>query len=187
MTDTSGFGERTPGRPSPGSYEIRYGFTVRTVMMIVASAAFVAISILVPMPILYAIAGVGFFGLCGVALVIQAVSRGLAVRVDASGVAFGRRMLGRRPAPSAMAWPEIRRIVLFRQRLLYSSVPYLGVEPVTPSPQTTAGEIAGVLVPGVPAGAITHCRTLNGCRFDRDRFAAAVRAFAPQVEIVDLG
>jgi hypothetical protein len=145
---------------APGEvYEVRFGF-VRRDLLLPVSMAFVAVGNLMlrdePVPAV----GVTTFGGAVLLLrLVSALSRRVALRVDATGVVTARR----RDLGSRMSACD-------------------GAEPGNggrPGSQ--------MLVPHVPPDVLADSRPATFWRLHRPSLEVAVRHFAPAVEIVDLG
>lgn len=176
--------------PAATGYEKRFGFTVSTVFVLLGSAGFVTLGLLpfggTPRPA--GIAAVIFFGACGLLCLWDLAQRRITLRVDAVGVTLGGRPLNYRKTTKRLPWSDIRRVVLFR---VAGIIKHVGLEPWTGAGVRTelsvSDQLNQLLAPQVPAAVIQHSIMVQGWRLDRDRLVAAVRDFAPSVEIVEVG
>ncbi|WP_217427971.1 hypothetical protein [Microlunatus speluncae] len=176
--------------PAGVPYVARAGFTVSTAFTLFGSAGFVLLGLLLP----YEQAGpisliiVVFFGACGLLSLLDLALRRVRLRVDAEGVTLGGPLLNYRRSTKRLTWSEVRRVVLFRGIGVITCV---GVEPWTGAgvrkPLSMSDELNQLMAPHVPAAVVRHSVMVHGWRLDRDRLVAAVRDFAPSVEIVEAG
>ena len=181
---------------APGEvYEERFGFTRRDLLLMPTSAILVAVGVALlgdePLPGLVAVV---FGGLFLVLRLVSVLSRRVALRVDAAGVTLGQTP----PWPSAhtavVPWSDIEAVVLWRQQAGLNSVRYVGLRrrpglPPLPGSARSRGlwRMNKPLVPHVPPAVIADSRPATFWRLHRPSVEAAVRHFAPAVEIVDAG
>ncbi|WP_346125668.1 hypothetical protein [Micromonospora coerulea] len=131
-------------------------------------------------------------------LLLAALSRRVALRVDRDGVTLATpsflRWWGNR-ADIAVPWRDIAAVVLFYQYVRWPArILYLGLQ-LHPSASAPAGAArAGSFehwslerfLPHVPVEASSVSRQVNGWRLDRRRLVAAVRTYAPDVPVIEL-
>lgn len=169
-------------------YEERYRWSRRTVSVVAAGVVAVLVAVGVAMPLLPAlmllVAGV-------LALLWGAVSRRVAVRVDARGVTLGGSPLRYRATTLQVPWADITNVLLWQHLLPAGTlVLHLGLQrqqaAAKAGPAARRGPAAaGGLAPDIPAGVIAASRPVSGWRLDRRGLARAVAAFAPDVWVLD--
>ncbi|MFJ5772746.1 hypothetical protein [Streptomyces sp. NPDC093094] len=173
----------------PPVYEARFGFDRRTSLVVLICAVFTACAFLPDMPPGIRIASLVLFGGGGLVMAAGALTRRVALRVDASGVLLGGSPLRYRATTAHVPWKDIEAVALWSQSVPHSSIPYVGLvrhegAPPLPGPQgRTARAVGGALVP-VPFEVLMASRAVNGWRLDTPRLAAAVTHFAPHVRMV---
>lgn len=177
------------------AYEVRFGLTRRDLWLIPVAVLFTAVCVLLVMSEGAGIAVVGIvgFGLFLALRVVQLVSRRVALRVDEAGITLGLTPPWPRRHTVRVPWREIAAVVLWRQQTGYSSLRHLGlVRPVglPPLPGSMRNRflrrVALAFIPShVPPQVAIYSRAVAGWSVNRDRLAAAVARFAPQVEVDD--
>jgi len=172
-------------------YQARYGLGGRTGMVIVGSAAFVVLGIVLPMPLAVRIIDFALFGGGALVMLGAAASRRVAFGVDAEGITLGGTPPRYRSGTRFVPWADIERIVLWTQRLppYGTTMRYVGVArrpdaPPLGGPRTRAvARVTARALTPVPGDILLASRAVNGWRLDVDRLAAAVQHFAPGVPI----
>ncbi|MFI6785667.1 hypothetical protein [Micromonospora sp. NPDC050276] len=181
---------------APGeAYEERFCFTRRDLLLVPTSAVFVTVGVALlrdePLP------GVVATGLGGAFLLLRLVSvlsGRVALRVDAAGVTLGQTPPWPSSHTAVVPWSDIEAIVLWTQQAGLATVPYVGLQRrpgLPPLPGSARSRrlwrLNKALVPHVPPAVIADSRPASFWRLHRSSLAAAVRHFAPAVEIVDAG
>lgn len=174
-------------------YEARYGFDRRTSGVLAVAVLFSAV-LLMPgtgTPLAVRIAGTVLFTGGGLVMAAGSLTRKVAFRVDGTGVLLGGSPLRYRTTTVHVAWEDITAVVLWRQPLPGSSIPWVGVSrregaPPLPGPGqgSTTRALGGALVP-VPVEVLLSSRAVSGWRLDEQRLTEAVAHFAPGVPIRD--
>lgn len=152
-------------------YEARYGPSARNVLLVIVSLAFVVVIPLIHLEIVLAVLGEILFGAGFLLFLAMSVLRRVALRVDELGIAVTKNPFQPESKWLSARWPEVEAIVLWEQPVGSWSMRQIGIR--------RCGD--------APAGLTKTSRPVNGWRLDRERLVAAVRRFAPEVEIVDLG
>jgi len=174
-------------------YEARYGWNARSARTIGFSAFLVVVAIFAPMSLAIRVLIFVFFG-GGCALLLGIVcSRRVALRVDAQGITLGGVPPRYRQKTVVVPWADIEKVVLWKQAVLAGqSMPYVGLvrRPDAPALAGPAGQqvargVAGAFHVPVSAETLSASRGVNGWRLDKPRFVAAVKRFAPDVQIDD--
>ncbi|MGQ5259885.1 hypothetical protein ACTWLT_03915 [Micromonospora sp. ZYX-F-536] len=190
------------GKPAEGStiapgeaYEERFGFTRRDLLLLPASAVFVAVGVLLLRD--EPLAGVGAIVIGGAFLLLRLVSvlgRRVALRVDAAGVTLGQTPPWPSSHTAVTPWSDIEAVVLWTQQAGGTTVPYVGLQrrpglPPLPGSARSRGlrRMNQALVAHVPPAVLADSRPATFWRLHRPSLEAAVRHFAPAVEIVDVG
>lgn len=176
------------------AYEERYRFTPKTFGLISISVVFTLVAIFVPMGTVLRVMSLVFFGGGGVLLLVIALSRKVALRVDGSGITLGGSPLRYAATTAHVPWRDIEAVVLWRQ-VFAQNLPYLGVLRPDGSPPLPgaiggrAGQVlvrAGRAVAGAPDDRlVTSCRAISGWQVDTGQLAVALRRFAPDVPLID--
>jgi len=135
------------------------------------------------------ILGLPLFGGGGLFLACMALSRKVAFRVDETGVLLGGSPARYKATTAHVPWSDIKSFVLWRQIVGSASLRYVGVTrrdgaPALPGDGPKARAIVKYLVP-VSADTVMASRAVTGWRLDKDRLAAAVGHFAPDIPIQD--
>lgn len=175
----------------PFVYEARYGLGGRTWKTLVTALVFVILGITLKLSLAVRIADFVLFGAGGLAVLVTGLSRQVAFRVDAQGVTLGGVPPRYRSGTRVVPWPEIERIVLWRQRLPRGrSLLYVGlVRPQGAPPLTgrasraTGRAVATALTPGISADLLAASRAVNGWQLDTGRLVTAAGHFAPGVPV----
>ncbi len=181
---------------APGeAYEERFGFTHRDLLLMPTSAVFIAVGVALirdePLPGVVAAVLGGAFLLLRLASVL---SCRVALRVDAAGVTLGQTPPWSSSHAAVVPWSDIDAVVLWAQQAGPTSVPYVGLKrrpglPPLPGSARSRGlrRMNQALVPHVPSAIIADSRPTTFWRLHRPSLEAAVRHFAPAVEIIDAG
>jgi hypothetical protein len=179
---------------SDDAYEERYRFNLKTFGLISISVVFTLVAIFVPMGLAPRVVSLVFFGGSGVLLLFVAISRKVALRVDASGITLGGSPLRYVATAAHLPWRDVEAVVLWRQDLA-QGLPYLGVlrpDGSPPLPGTVGGRAGQVLmragraVAGAPDDRlVTSCRAISGWQVDTGQLAAALQRFASDVPLID--
>ncbi|RQX08483.1 hypothetical protein [Micromonospora inaquosa] len=118
----------------------------------------------------------------------------VALRVDAAGVTLGQTSLWPSSHTAVVLWSDIEAVVLWTQQAGPATVPYVGLQPrpgLPPLPGSARSRglrrMNRALVPHVPPAVLVDSRPATLWRLHRPSIEAAVRHFAPAVEIVDAG
>ncbi|GAA0908199.1 hypothetical protein GCM10009557_82880 [Virgisporangium ochraceum] len=184
---------------SDRSYVVRFGWTLRDVIMVPACAAFVLLGALSVadepvMGVLCILLG----GLYLALLLTAWASRRAALAVTEEGITLGA--LPPWPASKAtfVPWSYIDAVVLWRQRTVRvlvwrQSIYYIGVERRAGAPPQSGlaqnralRKVGKAFVPGdVSEDLMVDSRQISFWRLDRERLAAAVDHFAPDVRVED--
>ncbi|MEU5994831.1 hypothetical protein ABZ806_38135 [Spirillospora sp. NPDC047418] len=176
----------------PGEvYEVRYGPTLKNTALLIGSVVLILGCLLPEVPLHIRVLGVVLFGVAGLVFLAMTFSRKVAFRADAEGIMVAGGPFRYRASLLSVPWTDVKAVVLWKQSA-GQSIPYVGVlrhedrpagKPVGKAGRLLYGAVAG----HVPAEVAKASRQVNGWRLDRDRLAAAVAHFAPDVEIIDLG
>ncbi|MEU9128945.1 hypothetical protein AB0D08_12710 [Kitasatospora sp. NPDC048540] len=173
-------------------YESRFGWSARTVGVLLTCLLFVTVLLLAdvfgtgPLGAVLRICGLLLFG--GGALVMAYIcgSRKVALRVDADGILLGGTPLRYAATTTLVPWSEVRGLRLWLQPLPYgSSMPYVGVHRVPGAarlPGTPTGPLGRSAVEdltGVDAELVSASRAVNGWPLDTDTLLATVGRYAP--------
>lgn len=126
---------------------------------------------------------------------VSALSRRVALRVDATGVTLGVTPPWPSSHTAAVPWSDIEAVVLWTQYAGGTSIPYVGLRRrpgLPPLPGSARSRwlrrMSQMLVPHVPPDVLADSRPATFWRLHRPSLeVVAVRHFAPAVEIVDLG
>ncbi len=185
--------ERSEVAPGEG-YEARFGFTRRDLLLVPTSAVFLAVGVSMlrdePVP---AVAAVALGGAFLILRLISALSRRVALRVDAAGVTLALTPPWPSSRTAVVPWSDIEAVVLFTQHVGVASIPYVGLQRrpgLPPLPGSARSRFLRrmnhAVVPHVPPDVLADSRQATSWRLHRPRLKAAVRHFAPSVKIVDL-
>ncbi|MEV5158625.1 MULTISPECIES: hypothetical protein [unclassified Streptomyces] len=173
------------------SYEVRYGWDLRTTAIVAAAAVFTAGLAALDVSVVLRVLGIALFGGGGLLMAVNALSRKVAFRVDGEGILLGGSPARYAATTAQVPWEDIAAVVLWRQGTA-AGMPWVGVARrpgAGPLPGPGQGEAAhavvGALVPHVPADVTLASRAMTGWRLDRDRLTAAVARFAPGTPVVD--
>ncbi|MGC4864714.1 hypothetical protein ACLQ3B_04665 [Micromonospora sp. DT53] len=176
-------------------YQEHFGFTRRDLLLIPTSAVFVAVGVALlrdgPFPGLGAIVFGGAFLLLRLVTVL---GRRVALRVDAAGITLGQTPPWPSSHTAVVPWSDIEAVVLWTQQAGLTAVPYVGLQrrpglPPLPGSARSRGLrwMNWALVAHVPPAVLADSRPATLWRLHRPSLEAAVRHFAPAVEIVDAG
>ncbi|MBB5480964.1 hypothetical protein [Micromonospora parathelypteridis] len=180
---------------APGEvYEARFGFTRRDLLLVPVSVVFVAVGVLIHRDA--PVAGVVAVVMGGAFLLLRLITvlgRRVALRVDAAGVTLGHPPPWPSSRTAVVPWSDIEAVVLWTQRAGGTTVPYVGLlrRPGLP-PLPGSARSRGVqrmnqgVVRHVPPSVLADSRPATFWSLHRASLDAAVRHFAPAVEIVDL-
>jgi hypothetical protein len=171
-------------------YQVHYGWDPRTTGVVAFSAVFTAGLLLSGMPLLARILGFPLFGGGGLFMGYVALSRKVAFRVDGTGVLLEGSPARYGATTSHVPWNDITGLVLWRQHVGGTSMPYVGLirregAPALPGDDSRMRAVLEHLVP-VPADVAIASRAVNGWRLDKDRLVTAIARFAPAVPVHDV-
>jgi hypothetical protein len=169
--------------PDVAIYEARYQFTRRTGWAAAGAAAFVAVGLLVPMPVPLTAAVVAFFGVGLLCLLAVALGRRTAFRADASGITLGRPLaLPWLPSAAFFPWHDIACLhlsaVRARSRI---DMPFVGIEfkpDAAGAPRRYQSRLAAQTLLGGKPGVV---QMLQSWRLDVGRLHDTIAAVAPGV------
>lgn len=176
----------------PGEvYEVRYGPTLKNTAILIVSVVLTLGCLLADVPLHIRVLGILLFGVGGLLFLAMTFSRKVAFRADAEGILVAGGPFRYRASLLSVPWTDVKAVVVWEQHAA-QSMPYVGVlrheDRPAGEPVGKAGRLLSAAVAGhVPAEVVKASRAVNGWRLDRDRLAAAVAHFAPDVEIIDLG
>jgi hypothetical protein len=185
-----------PSRPAP--YIERFGFAPKTVFVVLASAVFCALSFLPGISLALRVVTLVFCGGIGLFILVTAVSRGIALRIDQQGVTLGAPPMPwlRRQRAVLVPWRDLQQVMLFSQVVPSPPtfrMPYIGLALRPGAPPPPGARLRGrllrlssSLVPHIPPEVIPLSRQISGWRLDRARLLAAVAAYAPDVGVVEV-
>ncbi|GAA5071513.1 hypothetical protein [Nocardia iowensis] len=178
-----------------GTYQARFGPTVKGVSVVLMSAGFVAIAFLPGIPIVLLGVLLLLFGGGGLAFLFTLLSGRVALRVDRDGITLGGFPIwGYRRTTAFVPWAQITAVVLFEQRVPDGPpMPYIGLArregaprlPVIPGLGMT--RVNAHLIPHVPPDIVAASRPINGWGLDRAQLIESVTRNAPEVPVLDLG
>lgn len=179
----------------PGAYVARFGFNRRAVGVLLCCAVFTVSLIVLPdLSLLVRVAGLLLFGGGGLVYLFNSLSGGVAFRADEQGITLGNPPVGRRNPELRVPWYSIAEVVLFRQHVSATTIPYVGLRlrPGAPAVDTAVDpdgmmwQVTRHLVPHVPEDVLAHSRAINGWRLDEEKLAQILADYAPHVQIVRL-
>lgn len=176
-------------------YEVRYGFDLRTVLVLTVALLFV---LMLASPFssdrswLIRGAGLALFGGGGALMLVNACSGKVAFRVDAAGVLLGGPPLRYEAQTALVPWGDIEAVVLWRQKLKkHVTMPWIGLArrpdaPRLPGPGqgAVAEHIVGILMTEVPGRVALAGRACTGWHLDPRRLTRAVERFAPGTPVL---
>ncbi|MFF0614135.1 hypothetical protein ACFYUD_36275 [Nocardia tengchongensis] len=177
-------------------YEERYGFNPKTILLLLGAAVFVAGAILTPdvSPGLR-IAAILLFGVGGLLVLANALTRKVALRVDPTGITLGGPPLRYRTTTQRIPWSDIEAVVLWWQRTPSGRHPWIGIlrridaPPLQGWPTGSTGQSllsAATALGGAPDQRLMQCaRGINAWKIDMTRLEAALQTLAPQVKLND--
>lgn len=177
-----------------GVYEARYGWTRRTVGLMLLCALFV-VGLLLPdssggiLTLTLQVLGLALFGGGGLVMAYGCASRRVALRVDADGILLGGNPLRYAATTLLVPWSEVTGVRLWLQQVPLSSMPHIGVNRVPGAsrlPGTPTGVHGRAVVEGlsgVSAELVSASRAVNGWTLDTDALLATVGRHAPGVVI----
>jgi hypothetical protein len=183
---------------APVVYEARFGLNRQVLVTVLVAIALTALAVATHVSAVVTVASVALFGAGGLIMLLIGLGGGVALRVDADGITHRGPGLGPllRPPPVTMAWPSVRRVLLFDQVVgfgTFGRIPYIGVAlhpgmlpPRGGSGRPWATRLAAGLLSHVPPDVIPLSRQVVGFEIDRARLIDAVAANAPDVEVVDI-
>jgi hypothetical protein len=175
-------------------YEARYGFDRSTAGASAVALLFTVVLLAVPedeVPLPVRVLGLLLFGGGGLLLLLGALTRKVALRVDSSGILLGGTPVRYRATTVLVPWEDVRAVFLWRQQAGPASLPWVGLArrpgaPRLPGPGQGPGaaRVMESLMPAWVPGEVGQAgRAVNGWRLDRDRFTAALAHFAPDVPV----
>ena len=178
----------------PVVYQAYFGRGVGLLLPLGASAFFglVAWFLLSISETVVGLLSVGMAAAGGVSVLFMAVRQGLALRVDAFGVALGWRPMGRTVPGRIAPWAEIEAVVMFAQVTGANRTTYVGLMrrdglpplPGGPGPRSFAW--CERLIPDIPREVIASSVPVSGWSLDVERLHAAIERNAPGVPLLDL-
>lgn len=199
--------------PEPAGYVARFGFDLRTVLVLAGSAVFVVLMLWLPTDPravsgtfrwmgsggLWAVKVAGFllFGLGGLIFAFAAARGGVALRVDHHGITLGNPGIpqpGMTNRPVHAEWDDVTEVVLFDQYHAGGRLPYIGVR-LRPGAQTVATTFNPdsrlwatnrKLMGHAPEDILMRSRPVTGWRLDEQRLSEAVATYAPDVQVIRL-
>jgi hypothetical protein len=185
-------------------YQERCDLTVPIAAAIGIDLGFVAAAVLAPTPMVVRVMTCGFFGWAATMSIAAVATRRIAFRVDAAGITLGGTAFRYQATTRLFSWTDINKIVIWRRSLPVSvggrtlfpiaHIRYVGLQraagssPVSGSwskrAELPALRFASPTAapPGLAAGAV---RVISAWQLDTGRLAAAVRIFAPAVEVIE--
>jgi hypothetical protein len=175
-------------------YQVRFGLVRRDLLLIPASAVFLAVGILlVRESPLIGVAGMLLGGGYLALRLITALSRRVALRVDVTGVTLGAVPPWPRTHTATVPWSDIEAVVLWRQATARrTSVRYLGLQRragLAPLPGSLRSGLLkkmtrSVVPRDVPLQLAIDSRPVSLWRLDERRLAEAIDRFGAGVELV---
>ncbi len=153
-------------------FSARYGWSRATTFAVVVAVAFNAAALALAMPLILRAAVVIFFGLGGLAVLVVALTRRVAVEFDAAGIrvqaAFARR-------PRTFVWSDVDAVVFWDQQVSARKQRCVGI---LPKPH-------GVVMSGDESDRLAATSiALSFVRLDRTAFVTALRSLAA-VPVID--
>jgi len=153
-------------------FSARYGWSRATTFAVVVAVAFNAAALALAMPPILRAAVVIFFGLGGLAVLLVALTRRVAVEFDAVGVrvqaAFARR-------PRTFVWSDVDAVVFWDLQVSARKQRYVGI---LPKPH-------GVVMSGDESDRLAATSiALSFVRLDRTAFVTALRSLVA-VPVID--
>lgn len=185
-------------------YEVRYGWTRKSVVLLVASLVFCAAPLLMsgyasarvdglPVPIWLIDVLSVLLGLAGLVTTLAApLTRKTALRVDADGVLIGGSPLRYTATTLTIPWAEIAAMELWVQCVQVNTrtvrTPYIGVRRVegtvpVPGPVGRVGGRVATGLTGKDSALIAASRPVTLWRVDQSRLRAALAVHAPDVPL----
>jgi hypothetical protein len=176
----------------PFVYEARYSWNVRTGRLIVGALVFVVLGVVLPLSLAIRIADFVLFGGGGLFMLGVVSSRRVAFRVDSRGITLGGTPPSYRSGTRFVPWSDIEQVVLWRQTIYASSVPYVGLVRREGAARLAGrkGQLLGKITARVATprrisgDTLLASRAINSWRMDNARLVASVAHFAPNVEVV---
>ncbi|MEV6768876.1 hypothetical protein AB0N05_09660 [Nocardia sp. NPDC051030] len=174
-------------------YEERYGFNPKTVLVLLISGLFVAATIFIPdMSTALRIVMLLLFGLGGLLILANSLSRKVALRIDHTGITLGGAPMRYRKSTQHLPWPDLEAVVLWRQHTA-QNLPWIGILRRTDAPPlhpATNGRRAlmstATALSGAPDERLMQCaRTITGWKLDTVQLSAALQTLAPHVRLID--
>lgn len=182
-----------PADPAYPGYEVRFGLVRRDLLLIPASAVFLAVGVLwVGEDPLIGVAGMLLGGGYLAVRLVTALSRRVALRVDVTGVTLGVVPPWPRTHIATVPWSDIEAVVLWRQVTGRTSVRYLGLQRragLAPLPGSLRSGLLkkmtrSVVPRDVPLQTAIDSRPVSLWRLDEKRLAEAIDRFGTGVELV---
>jgi hypothetical protein len=164
----------------PSVYEARYGFTLKSVLVVIGAAAGSAAVILLDFSLFMRIITLALFGVGGLFYLANLLARKVALRVDRDGITVGGTLIKYRARTKFIPWDEVESVVLFTQIIPTQhgnmKMPYVGVQrkPGLTSPPSRLERAATILTPGVPADIVMTSTAVNGWRLDERALSDAL-------------
>jgi hypothetical protein len=173
----------------PFVYEERYGWNRRSVRLIFASLLLCVVALIIPVPLWIRVPVTGLLSLCAAIPAVFRLGHRTAFRVDATGVTL-RASVFSWGDPQFYPWADIQNLVLWQHtRVWCIGVQRRGPAGAPAGPGSPAGRWAartgGMTATRAPAGITTTGIGVSDWQLDRQRLAAAVGHFAPQVQIIN--
>ncbi|MGV9408486.1 hypothetical protein ACWDOP_01120 [Nocardia sp. NPDC003693] len=172
-------------------YEERHGFTAKTVLLLVGLAVLTLSSVLLSDGVGFlTIAGIALFGSGFVMILLNSLSRKVAIRVDQDGITLGGPPLDYQKQTQRVAWNDVAVVALWRDRTGIAGGLKIGVLRISaPHPETRAqkGMVSfASAITGAPDERLLHCtQSVDGWHLDTGALKSALRAFAPHVRFYD--
>jgi hypothetical protein len=138
-------------------------------------------------------AGIALGGLYLALRLATVASRRVALRVDRTGLTLGAAFPWSASRSVIIPWSDIEAVVLWQQATSGTKIDYIGLcrrggasrLPGTPR-SAYMRRLDHSLAPHVPPNVVDDSRPMTMFQVDRNRLAAAVRGFRPEVQLVFL-
>ncbi|MFI5534100.1 hypothetical protein ACIA8O_36740 [Kitasatospora sp. NPDC051853] len=171
-------------------YESRHGWSARNAAVLAIAVLMTAGTFLIDpsqTTVWLQILTLLLFGGGGTVIAYNAISKKVALRVDATGVLLGGAPLRYRATTVLVPWSEIAGVELWIQ---YSAkkLPYVGLHRHPDLPPLPGGRSRiGAAAVGKPAALVAASRAVNGWRLNTPALLAAIHHHAPTTDIsIDL-
>ncbi|MEU8219883.1 hypothetical protein AB0C47_29420 [Micromonospora taraxaci] len=173
---------------------MRFGLVRRDLLLIPTSVGFVVLGVLIFRDErVSGVAAAVFGGAFLLLRLVSALSRRVALRIDAAGVTLGQTPPWPSSSTAVVPWSDIEMVVLWTQQVRWTSIPYVGLQRrrgLPPLPGSARSRAVRVLnqaaVPYVPPAVLADSRPATFWSLHGPSVEAAVRHFAPTVEYVDM-